>query len=604
MKNFIYISIFILALLVFSGNSALSQNVEKQKFQLAQSFEQNGDFVNSARIYLELYDINKNKIEYLEGIIRTYTKSNRFTELLNILEKHLEYKERFDILAIVGQLHWQTGSTEKADLAWVRALEIASTNDNAYRLVAEAQTNQQLAERAIQTYQMAREELDDPMMFIDELSKLYIITGDFKNGTEEIFNLFKIDNNFGVTQGRLSAMMQDSAANKYVAATLDEKISDSPNNIQLLKLKVWFMRNQGNHETALEMTKRIDDLMRAKGREILKFANDSQQDGELEIALKSYEIIIDMGSSNPYLPTALYSYAKTLELKLALNPELSDERVHSIIEKYKEIAKGNRNKQLEADAKIRMASLYSDYLKNNEKAIELLTDVAKNYKRHNQAVRSVIQLADIYIAKEELDKAREILDYSYRTLSTRFPNSVVKTGYKLAQIEFFSGNIDTALILFKGVAKKTGSDEANNALQKITILETNKQFTLGLETFAQAEYAEFRKDIDESISLYKQLETQTIGTPLAELAIIRRAELQHDHGKYQDCIETIKHLVELYPETIYMDKSLLFKARAYLKLGNNNGAMDAYTELITFHPHSIYLQEARKKIRELRDKKL
>jgi outer membrane protein assembly factor BamD (BamD/ComL family) len=38
-------------------------------------------------------------------------------------------------------------------------------------------------------------------------------------------------------------------------------------------------------------------------------------------------------------------------------------------------------------------------------------------------------------------------------------------------------------------------------------------------------------------------------------------------------------------------------------MGNSDAAMDAYTELITFHPNSIYLQEARKKIRELRDSK-
>jgi tetratricopeptide (TPR) repeat protein len=601
MKNFIYISIFLVFLIQLYPVNA--QGIADQKYKLAQSFEQNGDFHNSGRMYLELYNANKRKKEYLQGVIRTYSAANRFGDLLEILEGHLEIQERFDVLAIIGQLHWRLGSPKKADEAWVRALELGKESPGAYMLVGEAQTNIQLSDRAIKTYVRAREEFGDPMMFIDELSQLYLITGDYKNGTEEVFKLFDLDNDFGITQGRLSAMMQDSAADKYIAESLDRKLDEKPNNINLNKIKVWFLRSHGDQEEALELTKKVDELLRGKGREILRFGNDSQQDGQYDIAMKAYEIIIDMGSSNPYLASALYAYAKTLELKLADNPQLSKERVIEIIDRYEEIAKGNRNKTLEADAKIRMAALYFEYLDDDEKAIDLLTDVSKNYNRYKQSVEAVINLADIFIAREELGNARELLKYSNLVHNNKFPESYINNKYKLAQIEYFSGNIDTALALFKEVTKKPGSDEANDALQLVSILETNKQFTLGLQTFAKAEFAEFRKEPDEAIKLYRETETKSIGTPLAEIAIIRAAEIEQQIGKHQDCIETVKHLLELYPNSIYLDFSLILRARAYLAMGNSDAAMDAYTELITFHPNSIYLQEARKKIRELRDSK-
>jgi hypothetical protein len=59
-------------------------------------------------------------------------------------------------------------------------------------------------------------------------------------------------------------------------------------------------------------------------------------------------------------------------------------------------------------------------------------------------------------------------------------------------------------------------------LQLVSILETNKQFTLGLQTFAKAEFAEFRKEPDEAIKLYRETETKSIGTPLAELQLLEQ----------------------------------------------------------------------------------
>jgi outer membrane protein assembly factor BamD (BamD/ComL family) len=89
---------------------------------------------------------------------------------------------------------------------------------------------------------------------------------------------------------------------------------------------------------------------------------------------------------------------------------------------------------------------------------------------------------------------------------------------------------------------------------------------------------------------------------LAELSLIKIAQIYFSQSKFSDAIKTMELLLDKYKETIYGDLALITIANSYLAEGNYDNAIEKYTDLLSKYPRSIYLEEARNKIRIIRDR--
>ncbi len=597
--------IIIILLLVFIPFSINAQSNIREKFKLAESYEKSGDFTNAARLYKELFDSNPRNDEFFQSILRTYSHLNRFTELKEIIEKRLSVSSDFIINSLYGEILWRVGNHQEANRIWEETLKKFPPSFELYIAVFQSQSKLRLVDKAVQTLQTGRKALLNPTAFSNELSQLYIATGNYQDGTEEILNFFNEHKHISFAQGRLFAFMNNPKAVEYIKNRLRKEAASKSSDVFTQELYAYFLRAVGNLDEALDIIIKIDKLKNAGGREILYFGDRSRQDDQLTIALKAYSNIIDKGRIHKYFTAALYGYAKTLERKLTTDAQITPELVISIIDRYYSIAKDFKNLPEAVNSLYQIAYLYHNYLNESEKAIIELQKLIKDYPNSNLKYSAMNLLGDIYICQNRLEEAISTYSKVFHTHPKLTPTVQLEYAeYKIAETIYFKGDIDSALILFRNIENKTASDVANDAIEKIVIIEKNKQFTSGLKTFALSELRELQSRFKEAIELYLKISDELKGEDLAEISLLRAGKMEISSKNFTSARNILTKFIDNYPDSIYGDIALLHIGNSYMNEGMKELAIQSFTTILGKYPRSIYLQEVRDKIRKLRDEKI
>ncbi len=593
--------IIIIILIVLSQNLLIAQTALEQRLRLAETYEKSGDINNAARIYEELYKENSNNQVIFEGLVRNFSSLNRYSELLQYVKERYDKQKDIITTSIYAELLWRTGSTNEANKIWDKAISDYSQNPLVYEQISNSMIQMRLFDKAISILKQGRKNLNNKVIFSENLSKLYIAIGDYQNGLTEILSQFQVNWNLAITQGRIYALLINEEAEKYILNELRKFANNNSENILAQELLAWYYRTTNKLEQALDLFRNIDRLKKANGAEILRFAEECRRDGQFDVAIKAYGIVIDFGKSHPLFNSALYGYTRTLEQKVMAQKQISKESANDVVSRYKSIIKEFPNTQQATESRLRIAYILSNYLNNNDEAIKELNAAISERPRTSIAATATIDLANIYINLEKFDDATTILNNFIKNFANNFQSLANKANFLLAEILFFNGLLDSALKQYANLIIVPETDIANASLNRIVLIEQNKQYTKALSTFARAEFEERRNNLKEAIELYSTAANLSSGTELFELALKKKIEIEFLSDDYQSVVKTVDYLLEKVPDSIYGDFALLRKADSLVLIGNKQDALNLYTEILSKYPLSIYLPEIREKIRSLRN---
>ena len=599
MSKSILICIFLI--LTFNFVAVHSQNVNEQKFRLAESFESDGDFESALRIFTELIKDEPDSDIYFDGYVRSMKAMSNYSDLLKTVKERLPKKESLEMLDLYAELNWRTGNTDEANKTWDKTISKFANYQKTYLQISQTQINLRLFEKATITLLKGRKEIGEPHLFSDPLTKLYIAIGDYKSGTAEILNLLNIDFNLPQAQGRLFALMINKDASEYIGEELKRISDNNIANIIYQEAYSWYLRTTGKTDEALELVVRIDEMKNTNGLEIINFATTASRDGDYETAIKAYKIIIDRGKKNPYASSALFGFTRALEQKMNNDKQkISKKAAEEIIDSYRKIIDEFPRSGNAADSRLRLATIYSDILNENKKAITELEKLISEFPNSQYAVSAHLELGSIFIISEELEKAEK--SYTKVKELHRFASAEQKdiAMYSAALIVYFKGDIEGATKAFGVLALNPDTDIANDVLRKLFIINSNKEKVAALEKFAKAELKDFQNNYKEALSLLKEVSELASKSMLGEVALIKAAEIELKAGNFQSSRDYLKELNNNYSESKQIDKRLMLLADSYYNEQNFGEALKFYTELITKYPDSIYLQDARKKIRIIR----
>ncbi len=592
----------VLAILIFSGGLAFGQNVEKSRYKFAQSFENSGDYETAARIYLELLKKNPSKKEYFDGLVRSYKALNKYSELKPYVKRRAIAYRTPQNLALLGEIYWRLGQSDSANAAWKEAVELSGKNKKAYLDIAKKQIEVRLFEKAISVLKTAREKLASEDLFADELSQLYIATGDYENGIKETFKLFYKTKNFALAQGRLAAILTSEKAKKYAEEIFEEEISDD--NLAALSLYAWFQRQIGDYDKAFEIYKKLDQKTGQNGRNVLSFADQSRRDGQYDVALKAYEYILKNHKDNRYYGAALFGYPRALEQKLLIDKKLTEEQARKIVSLYRKIVEKYPGNPQSRKALLRIAFLRLTVLNDRANAKQDYLKLVSKYSDYSEAAAALNKLGDISLAEDDIEKAR---DY-YKRASSRLYKAINReeadrARFNLAELTFFEGKIEKARELYSEISNEANSDIANDALERLMLVDENKDYVKALKVFAKAEFQKKKKNYQKAFALYDSVARIAEGTNLAEISILTAARIHFEIGAFDSALNLTKLLLEKYPKSVYKDKALSLSGDCLAAMGHKEKAIERYSKILTEFPNSIYAEKARKRIRELRGEK-
>lgn len=568
-----------------TGSVFAQTDTDRRKEQIAQSYENSGDYRNSARLYQELYAAYPTSPDYFLGVVRGLSGLGQFASLLPIVEARSTQYPSVEVYGLYGELLWRTGRTKDAEAEWDKAINSAPQQEQTYSVLAQACIRARAPERAIVVLKEARYRLKNKTIFADELSQLLGSAGLYDEAVAETIGVLQRERNIAVAQARISAYLTNDKAIKETSKALESNASADRNNILVQYLYAWFLREIKQYSKALAVTRILDELGRAQGRELYNYAELARNEGFYEEAILAYNDVIAKGKNSAVAIAAVYGYVRALEAKVQRTMEQEQGEqignsatasqnipaiIQDLIERYETIAKDYPQTPFAADALLRIALLYSEQSFEPEKTQSTLRRLLARYGGMEPSAMGYILLGKSYIAQARLTEAEDIFRQAVTALKN-FPNQVHEAYFFLAEIMLYRGSIDTAQQLYQDLALKPNTDIANDALERLSLLQSvmNEKQRSALKLLVQAELREQQRRFDEALVLYRDAISIAPRSFLHERCLYRIARIYAQESRtirlstkeadvsWQSAIAVCDTLTRDFPDGVFADEAYL-----------------------------------------------
>lgn len=601
----LYLIIF--CILIIRTITTTAQTVEQRQFQLAQSYESSGKLEDASRLYFELLQKIPDNTDFLTSWYRVTKQLNKYTELLDYLEKRINTKNDFITNLLIAESYWLKGRPNEANAAWKTAQNLAR-NEDEFSKIASSMVSVRQFQKAIDVYLDARQQFKEKKLFANDLIKLYSVLGNYVEATNEILQDLKSTWNLQVAQGRIYALIINDDAKKYLIDRLEKEYNSNSSPI-IPNLYVWFNRSIGEYEKAFEVTIKIDKLQNANFHEIFKFANQSRSDGELEISLKAYEYIIENADKNNiFIPSAFYGYANTLEQQFFKNKNTDKKQLNKIKEVYEKIVKYYPNSTHQFDGLYRLARISLDLDNDPQKAIEYLNQINEKFDLNDLYFSAKLDLSRAYLFLEDFDKSKSInLDLIKkipRNAKENFKDQINTAYFNVSKIHYYQGQIDSTKAYLDKIQITPTSPITNDYLSFYSFITINENLNAAFRSYAKAEFYETIKEYNKSIENYEKAINLGRGSELEELSILNIAEINSMLNKSEKALQIYEDYIDKFPNSVFLDEVYMKIAKIYLSQSKTELAENTFTKILVNFPKSIYYEEARKQIREIRNSKM
>ncbi len=573
------------------------------QLRLAQQLEDEGEWEHAAALYQGLYRSMPNNAVVIDGLQRSYAQLKQYDSAIVVIQRWLVREpNNINAMGNLGGLYYDSGHERQADSIWNAIITIDPHNTNLYRFVASEMMEHRLYDKSIAMYVRGRKASGNDAAFAQELGSLYAALQNYSEATREYLRLIaESPNQLGLVQALISQMLSEPHALVSITPVVADAIKNSSDNIALRRLYAWLLMEKRNFTNALEQYRIIDQRSNAHGLELFNFAQRLYQEHADAVAAEAYKELIAAYSQQSFFSLAKFGYARAEEELMSRTtdtvPTVPIPQTSAVISLYEELAAAYPTTDLAAQSLYRIGIIKFQTLFDLDGALAAFKQIRTIPQITNISYAAVLQTGDVQIARNDLAEARK----EYLTVLP-VPAYHDQALLKLAEMDYFEAKFDTALAKLQWFNANLKNDLTNGALQlQYFIQENNSSAPQALAEFAHAallarqrKYSEALVQFEDIIRLYPQ-------TLLIDDALVQKAELLLQLGKSSDAIATFRFVADSLQLSILKDHAQFRIAEIFQNtLHNRPAAIDAYEQMLTKFPNSLYAEEARKRIRTLR----
>jgi outer membrane protein assembly factor BamD (BamD/ComL family) len=172
--------------------------------------------------------------------------------------------------------------------------------------------------------------------------------------------------------------------------------------------------------------------------------------------------------------------------------------------------------------------------------------------------------------------------------------------FRIAEVDYMTGEIDSALTKLNALVERFPKGRfVNDALEMTLFLEEGSLLAKeDLKMIGQAELSGRQGKTDDALA---RLDTLASRSPLADRALFVKSRIERQVGRYGEAIATLNRMIATHGESRLLPEATYRIAEIYeVNLREERKAIVAYEEMITAYPQSLYADEARIRVRELR----
>ena len=590
------------------------QNIDAQKVatqrqideRLAHDFYFKKEYDKARDIYKNLYD-TYGQVGYftqyadcliLMGDYETAEKSYK-----TFLKKNPNnWKAHIDLAYVYSR----QGDNEKALKYLNKALKDVPENKNTIIEITNLLRNRGFNDTAILLFDKAAKNPNINYKFYLEKAYTYNSMLDFENATEcYLLYLKEKPEQFETVKNRLRVMLMydlNGNVDDVIRMALLRKTQEEPENEEYASLLMWYSLQQQDYELALALLKSLDK--RGEGNyenDIVYVAEIASDNRQYDIAIDAYEYILKKSGEGVFYVQATVGFINN-SYKKAVAEGNHDRKFFEKLSKDIDVAfeKIGITKETLSLVLVQADIMAFELERYDDAKILLNNALEMNLLQKNKAELKM-KLADICLLTDEVWEATLL----YSQIEKALKNEPIahEARFKNAQLRYFIGEFEWANAALNILKSATSKLVANDAMTlSLTISDNLEYDTIALKRLAKADYYIYQhryvlaNQMLDSVVMYNPNE---VSLPSA---FYRKAKIAVNEGDFALADSLYKRVYEGYADSYIADEALVDDALLLEnQLNRKEDAMECYARLFDYYTASVYVAQARKSYRRLRD---
>jgi len=583
------------AILLLGGTAAPAEEQLMPQIQLAERYEKEGRFEEALKIYRGLLTDKPEDSKLLGRIQGIYKELKRYPELIEFLNQRLKKDPGdFNVHLALGEAFFLSNRLQEAREVWRKAVAIAPQKEDSYLLVGSAFWERGMLTEAEEIFLRGRRALNDNALFAERLAHIYELQADYEGATKEYLVWLNQDvRRLSYVNTRLAQFPKGKIAEEMVEEALMSSVLAKPEKTVFRYLLGHHLIRRGKPDQAYQQFLILNDGEKdTKGEILMDFVKMCSDLGFYSAAIKACREVV---ARYPDTPSE-----RRARLEMGHNLVVMEQHEQALLA-YEELVHRHFTSFESAEALYAMGEIHFLYLNDVESALAIYRALVKEVRKGPRSVDAAFRIGDCLAVKGELKEAQA--EYQ-RLAQGQDPEDVrEKAAYKLAELSLLEGSFLEAKAGFdKLVREYPQGFFVNDALIYSTFLDQGLiEGQEPLEAYVQAMRLGFQRHYQEALSAYQSALDRFPATALGANIIMQMASMREQIGHHQEALADLKKLKTSYPKSRLCPEAQRHIGAIYeRRLQDIPMAIKAYERLLSDYPRYLFIDDVRKKVRQLK----
>ena len=578
-----------------------AQNTEA----LAKQYYENAEYEKAAELYDELLQKSPQDMALYDQYLSCLLFNNQTDKAAKFVAKRKKkYPEQAQYRIDEGYILEKQGKMPEAEKAFKKALEFLQSEQSVYYQTAEAFRRRNKYSWAVKTFELGEDKFGSESDFSSLLAQIYMETGERQKALEKYVQMV-VNTGYAYEQSKQLFEMNvtDSADFATLRSILLKYLQKDPDRYELNDLLKWTFIKTKDWSSALLQTRALDKRLREKGLRVIELGELCVSNEAWTVATQCFDYVKSLGKESPYFAQAVSGLLETRFklIETAAIPGTAETTLleTEMLEFLKEYGYTDQTWKVAG----RLSELYTKYIHNPSKAVDLLEAFQKTYNlsKKTQALAK-LALGDAYVIDNDVWSS-ELL---FAQVEKDFPEDALgqEAKYRRARLSYYRGDFDWAVIQLDAIKGATTQLISNNAIRLALTISEN----LGIDSnydalsrFSNAELLITQNKLDEAERELDSIPKLYPGHSLSDDILLQKALIREKQGRFADAAELYNTLAIAFGHDILADNAWFNMGLLYeYKLGDKENARKAYEKIVNDFPGSLFIIEARERFRRLR----
>jgi tetratricopeptide (TPR) repeat protein len=593
-------------LIFFVFVSFLCFSQTENDLKLAQHYYQNGDFEKAITYFEKIYTSDQSKTVY-DSYLDCLIETKDFNTAEKTIKKQISLnKKDLGIQLQLGIFYEMIKEEGKAKKTFNEVITLTAQNPTSVTEVFKIFVKEKKTDLAKEVLDRGSKQMPDyPFQLL--YADYYHSIGNKSKVIETYLDLLdKYPEYQQAIQVGMEAKFdfsEDGPDLKEIKSAFLEKIQRPNSRFEFSEMLIWLFLQNKNFSAAYVQVVALDKRLRNMGARVMELGKMAIENEAFEEARKCFYYVIELGIEAPYYFEAEAAMLNTRYVELTLFKIYSNEELETTLKEYKSVIDRMANSRKSFNVILEYTKIMAHYAGKKGEAITMLEQfIATPGLSDMQRAAVKMLLADFYVLNARIWDASIL----YMQIDNDYKFDVIgnEAKYKNARVFYFDGEFDYAQSQLSVLKESTSKLIANDAMQLSVAITDN----FGLDSnyqammwYATADLLLEQNQIDSAFYLFDSIQLNYPFHSLNDEILYKKGQAMERQKKWREASIFYESVLSKYATDILADDATYRLAKINENhIKDKEKALFYYKELLFNYTNSLYSEETRNKIRELR----